>query len=222
MLRFPFAREIVGEAGCTPGACIANARGVPGTVGFLALTRHDRRLVVVTSHHVLFGSGAREGDPVWLIGETTMPIGKTGYGRVGSTRFDATEVFVDCAVALLDDDVTASRVVKEETAATVPALGAKVHKTDAATGRTEGIVIDTDYTERAFVDGVARDAPRQTLVRSRTSGSFSSEGDSGAALRNERGEIVGLLWGVTPRGEGVVCPIAPVLFVLNVSPISLL
>ena len=225
MPRFPFTREIIGEAGCKPGACIANARGVPGTVGFLALTRHDRRVVIVTSHHVLFGSGAREKDAVWLIGEMTTPIGQTGYGRVGSVRFDATEVFVDCAVALLDDDVTASRVVKAETktsVATVLALGAKVHKTGAATGRTEGIVIDTDYTERAFVDGVAQAARGQIQVRSRTSGGFSTDGDSGAALRNEGGELVGLLWGVTPRGDSVVCPIAPVLYVLNASPISLL
>ena len=218
---FPLARGIAGETGCTPGARIANARGVPGTVGFLALTRHDRRLVLVTSHHVLSGSDARENDPVWLIGEPIMPIGKTGYGRVGNTRFDASEVFVDCAVALLDDEITASHVVRSETVATA-AVGETVHATGAATGRTDGIVVDTNYCERAVVSGVSHRASRQILVRSRNGGRFSTDGDSGAALRNERGEIVGLLWGVTPRGEGVVCPIAPVLFVLNVAPISLL
>jgi hypothetical protein len=195
---------------------------VPGTVGFLALTRHDRRLVIVTSHHVLFGSGARASDPVWLIGETTTRLGQNGYGRIGRMRFDATEIFVDCAVALLDDDVMASRVVNADTVATVPEPGAHVYKTGAATGMTEGVVIDIDYTERAVVDGVAQDAPRQILVRSRTSGGFTADGDSGAALRDERGALVGLLWGVTPSGDGVACPIAPVLYVLNASPISLL
>jgi hypothetical protein len=221
MLRFPFAREIVGETGCTPGACIANALGVPGTLGFLALTRHDRRFVIVTSHHVLFGSGAREHDPVWLVGETTTSIGKTAYGRVGCTRFDAADVFVDCAVALLDDAITSSSVVRDETVATT-SVGATVHKTGAVTARTDGIVIDTNYCERAIVDGVSQRAPRQILVRSRNGGAFSTDGDSGAALRNESGDLVGLLWGVTPRGDGVVCPIAPALYVLNVSPISLL
>jgi len=194
---------------------------VPGTLGFLAITRHDRRLVAVTNHHVLFGAGAREHDPVWLLGEPIMPIGTNGYGRVGNTRFDATDVFVDCAVALLDDGVLSSRLVRAETVAR-PTVSAKVHKTGAATARTDGIVIDTDYSERAIVNGVSHNAPRQLLVRSRNGGRFSTDGDSGAALRNEHGEIVGLLWGVTPRGDAVVCPIAPVLFVLNVSPISLL
>src|SRR6185436_12080398 len=156
MTRFPVARDTVGEAGCAPGACIANARGVPGTIGLFALTHRARRLVIVTSHHVLFGGGAREKDPVWLVGDTTVPIGQTGYGRVGSVRFEGVEIFVDCAVAMLDDDTMPSRIVKAETLATMPALGAKVHKAGAATGRTEGVVIDTDYTERAFVDGVAQ------------------------------------------------------------------
>ena len=222
MPRFPVTREASGETGCTPGACIANARGVPGTVGFLALTRHDRRLVIVTSHHVLFGAGAREKDPVWLVGETTLPIGQSGYGRLGSVRFEGSEVFVDCAVATLDDDTTPVRIVKSEPVGALPALGTKVHKRGAATGHTEGVVVDTDYTERAFVEGVAQDAPHQILVRSRHGDGFSNDGDSGAAVRNEAGELIGLLWGVTPRGDGVVCPIAPVLYVLNASPISLL
>jgi len=175
---------------------------------------------MVTSHHVLFGSGARDNDPVWLIDEPIMSIGNTGYGRVGRTWFDAADVFVDCAVVLLDDELPSSRVRAETIAAT--SVGAKVHKTGAASARTDGIVIDTDYCERAIVNGVSHRAPRQILVRSRNGGGFSTEGDSGAALRNDRGEVVGLLWGVTPRGDGVVCPIAPVLFVLNVSPISVL
>jgi hypothetical protein len=222
MPRFPFARERVGEARCAPGACIANARGVPGTLGCFALTRHDRRRVIVTSHHVLFGSGARENDPVWLMGETTTRLGHNGYGRIGRVGCDGTEVFVDCAVALLDDDVTASRIVNADTVAAVPEPGTYVYKTGAVTGMTEGVVIDIDYTERAVVDGVEQDAPRQMLVRSRTSGCFSADGDSGAALRDERGALVGLLWGVTPSGAGVACPIAPVLYVLNASAISLL
>jgi hypothetical protein len=175
---------------------------------------------MVTSHHVLFGSGARDNDPVWRIDEPIMAVGKTGYGRVGRTRFDAADVFVDCAVVLLDDEVT-SRVVPAETVATT-SVGATVHKTGAASARTDGIVIDTDYCERAIVNGVSHSAPRQILVRSCNGRAFSTDGDSGAAVRNDRGEIVGLLWGVTPRGDGVVCPIAPVLFVLNVSPISVL
>jgi hypothetical protein len=48
---------------------IINAKGIPGTLGCFARTRHDARLVVVSSWHVLFGCGARESDPVWLLDE---------------------------------------------------------------------------------------------------------------------------------------------------------
>src|SRR5262249_8257603 len=52
-----------------PNINIVNAKGVPGTLGCIARTRSDGRLVLLSSWHVPFGGGARESDPVWLLDE---------------------------------------------------------------------------------------------------------------------------------------------------------
>jgi hypothetical protein len=86
----------------------------------------------------------------------------------------------------------------------------------AASGHTSGIVIDDSYSESARVAGRDYDAPNQLLIRSTTRASrFSTEGDSGAVVRNARGAIVGLLWGTSVGGDAVACHIAPVLHVLH-------
>jgi hypothetical protein len=59
-------------------------------------------------------------------------------------------------------------------------------------------------------------APRQLLIRSAIPGRpFSVAGDSGALVRNARGDGVAMLSGVTPRGESVACHIVPVFHVLH-------
>ncbi|HKW08964.1 MAG TPA: hypothetical protein VJO33_01215 [Gemmatimonadaceae bacterium] len=58
------------RADLTSGARIANARGIPRSHGFLAFTRHDRQLLLVTAHYGLFGGGAREDEAAWLVDDT--------------------------------------------------------------------------------------------------------------------------------------------------------
>jgi hypothetical protein len=214
------------------GAAIANVCGVPGSIGCLALTRHERSLVLVTTQHALLGAGAPQQAPVALMRRTGAEgnlkrIGSSGWGRRGTVRFGDADVYVDCAVVELDERGVVPRgwsVVEDETCVTrSPMLGERVTKTGAATGSTEGFIVDVDHSARALVDGRARAAPRQLLVRPRARGrAFSAAGDSGAVLRDQRGAIVGLLWGVTSGGESVACPIAPVLWVLHVQPVRLL
>jgi hypothetical protein len=218
------------RADLSSGARIANARGIPGSVGFLAVTRHDRQLVIVTAHHVLFGDGAREGGAVWLVTDTSTGlryrrVGRSLYGRAGVVRHDATDAYVDCAVASVDDDdaLAADWPIEEELigSATLLAPGDRLTKSGGATGTTEGVVVEIDYRANGLRRGPL-DAPRQILIRSAAVGhSFSADGDSGAALLDARGEIVGLLWAVTPRGDGIACPIAHVLYVLNLVPARL-
>lgn len=213
------------DSGLHSGAAIVNAKGVPGTLGCLAITLHDRRLVLATSHHVLFGGGAGEHDRVWLVRGTHEQrsfacAGRAGYGRAGTVRHGDGTVHVDCAVAELDSQAVSpgSRIV-EDAASDLPPLapGDLVTKTGAATGSTHGVVVDVDYVARLLVAGKWHEAPGQILVRSAARGSpFSAEGDSGAVLRNECGAVVGLLWGANTRGDGIACPIAPVLYVLNI------
>ena len=79
-------------------------------------------------------------------------------------------------------------------------------------------MLDIAHGDRARVNGREQDAPGQILIRGLEPGErFSAEGDSGAALCDAHGAVVGLLWGVTPRGDALVCPIAPVLYLLQLS-----
>jgi len=207
------------------GARVVNARGIPGSVGFLAVTRHDRRLVLVTAHHVLFGDGAREGEPVWCSHDSSSTslrcIGHSLYGRSGPVRGDSRGVYVDCGAASVAVEETGCGSLVKHNADTdcSLAVGERVTKIGAATGFTEGEVVSTAYAARIVRDD-RNDAVGQVLIRSSAGRRpFSSAGDSGAAVLNERGDVVALLWGVAPQGDSLACPIARVLYVLNVAPV---
>jgi len=206
------------------GAAIVNARGVPGTLGFFARTRHDGRLVLVSSHHVLFGGGGREGDRVWFADGTPrasmVAVAWLWYGRAGIVHVGDADVWVDAAAARLDDDFLAEAGfdVVDDAAGDDDAVfaGQTVSKQGGATGSTIGRVVDVGYLDRSPTPRARPDAPAQLLVRSSADRRpFSAAGDSGAALRDSGGAVLGLLWGVTPRGDGVACPIAAVLHVLH-------
>lgn len=231
-------------SGAVSGVRIANAAGVPGTLGFLATiphsatTPHGGATVLVSSYHVVFGAGTAEREPVWLTPDggdaaaTVRCLGHSLYGRLGTVAWRGGRYHVDCAVATVDCAVHTVdgagalpdgwRIERDEVpgVAETLAAGAVVTKTGAATGTTRGVVVDAMYLDTVLVDGRARPAPGQILVRPARDGvAFSADGDSGAVLRDEYGRIVGLLWGVNSRGESIACHIHPVLHVLGVCPI---
>jgi hypothetical protein len=202
------------------GAAIVNARGIPGTLGFLARTRHDGRAVLVSSHHVLFGDGAREGDPVWLAhdsrGASLSRIGRLWYGRAGVVRVGDADVWIDAAVATLDGPSLAESAFDVGSADECIA-GQAVSMRGAATGFISGTLVDADYLDPSPAPRARPDAPAQLLARSSSRNQpFAAAGDSGAALCDASGAILGLLWGVTARGDGVACPIDVLLHVLHV------
>ena len=211
------------------GARIANSRGVPGTLGCIAYTLHDGRPVLLSTWHVLFGNDAREESAVWLLdefgdGHRFSGIGKTLYGKIGTLQFAGEDYYVDCAVASCTQ-VTPVLANQTRTALTTVVagyeaarLGSVVTKTGAATGVTRGTVVDVRYSDSTFVKGSAYSKPRQMLVRPLEGHDvFSAEGDSGALIVDASNKAVGLLWGTNVRGEGVACPIAPVLYAMNIT-----
>lgn len=205
------------------GVLIANARGVPGTLGCLGVTLHGGETVLISAWHVLFGAGAGEGEPVWCL-EGEPPafrrLGRALYGRLGTVNPGGSACHVDCAVAVLEvGALPAGWCVVPSRADDAPLLkpGARVTKTGAATGTTAGVVVDVAYPGVSCVEGRIRTAPGQILVRAAEDGApFSAEGDSGAVLRDGAGRPVGLLWGVDHRGGSLASPIGPVLRVLDV------
>ena len=199
---------------------IINAKGVPGTLGCLARTRHDGRLVVVSSWHVLFGGGARESDPVWLLDELDGArryerAADTWFGRMGTLRYGGDDFHVDCAIASWLGPLAAPALPPAISLPGAIRRGERVTKTGAATGTTAGVIIDAEFSSVAQTDGRCFKTPRQILIRSLEDEPFSRERNSGALVVNSRNEAVGLLWGVTSRGEGVACHLAAAFYALD-------
>jgi hypothetical protein len=193
------------------GARITTSTGVTGTLGCLAHTLHDAKPVLLSTWHVLFGNGAREGDAVWLVNEsdgerTYAPLGRSLYGKLGLVRVDGEEHYIDCAVSsfFAEPDAALASPIGTD----IPRIGDRVTKTGAATGTTIGIIIDVNYTERAI---------GQILIKPVDDLAFAAEGDSGSLIVADSNKAVGLLWGTNTRGEGVACPIAPVLYAMNIT-----
>jgi hypothetical protein len=211
------------------GAGIANAAGLPGTLGCIAYTVDSGRPVLLSTWHVLFGNGAAEGAAVWLLIESAgkrhfAAIGKALYGKLGTVHFDGRDYHLDCAVSSYDKVPTTnaedSRVASPPsvTGYDSPRLGGQVTKRGDATGITRGTIVDIDYSGSTCVEGSSFATPGQILVRPLDEyDAFSAEGDSGALIVDEANNAVGLLWGSNVRGEGLACPIAPVLYAMNIT-----
>jgi hypothetical protein len=207
---------------------LVNARGVPGALGAVVRTAAGER-GFVTCQHVLFGGGAGPGDRVWAMddgprGRAFAEIGRTVAGWIGRVTHAGETCFVDCAVGVLHDDarlppfvVRALADAAAVGAAASAEAGGRVRKAAWVTGVTEGVVADTDHYERPYVHGRSVDAPRQLRVRPLDARlCFSAPGESGAAVLDEAGRVVGFLWGTTPQGEGIACPAAAALEQLGV------
>src|SRR5262249_19613383 len=176
------------------------------------------------------GAGASIGDVVWALPvdggdgmSTAVAIGHARRGQLGRGTYAGDTCFVDCALIELVDrndppawlaGVLASGW-PDETAP--PSIDQHVLKVGASTGTTEGVVVDATYRDEPFIDGRSWEAPGQLLINSRDPAlNFSGPGDSGAAVLNNAGRLVGLLWGSNSAGQGLACPIAPVLDCLGV------
>ncbi len=201
---------------------IANHAGVPGTLGCRAWTAHNKRIVLLTSWHVLFGNGGREQGGVWLVdgagGAGGCPeIGRALYGRVGAVRFRGDDYFVDCAVASWLPGTPPDPAWPVVAGHDVARAGELVTKTGAGTGTTAGVIVAVDHTDTAMVDGRPCPAARQLLVRPLAGQkAFAAAGDSGAVIVTQERKAVGLIWGANVRGEAVACPIGPVLRTMNI------
>jgi hypothetical protein len=222
----------LGYEGREGAAKVVNAKGVPGTLGCLARTRREGRPVLVTTWHVLFGRGAREGDPVWLLDEPNGArryefAGHALFGRSNTIRYCGESFHVDCGIAswLYPLEPLQGAGAPSGPAPPPPiSLPGAVHrgeivsKTGAATGTTTGVIVDADFCSVAQVDGRFLKIPRQILICSLAEDQpFSRAGDSGALVVNSRDEGVGLLWGTTARGEAVACHLAPALYALDIA-----
>ena len=201
------------------GNRIVNVRGIWGTLGCIAYIKNSNVPVILSNWHVLYGKGAVKNDNVWLSeGNKQRDLTELGYvhsGKIGNIWFHNWEFFVDCAIGTISNPKMIASLPEINGCAEAKP-GDKVHKMGAASRLTQGTIIDVKYEEKTTVNGRIIFAKNQLLIRSENSKPFSEGGDSGAVILNKNNEIVGLLWGTNNKGEGLVCPILPVMAALNI------
>ena len=195
-----------------------------GTFGCTATRNSDGAPVLLTNWHVLMANGARKGEPVFQPAPLTIPdvpLARLPVRRVDTEDVIAhiTEAVVndkvDAAIAKLDvssccrccgldfrDEIVGLSEGGEPPSNKILGLRAavpqmKVFKVGVTTGRTVGKVMDVaydnivarmggvDYTFNGQIE-IASDDPDEY---------FSRRGDSGAAIIDEDGYIVGLMFG---------------------------
>lgn len=205
------------------GSLLVNSGGMPGTLGGIFFAHGFNAPVFLTNYHVLFGNRAGTGEDVWLVAENgtapdLLPLGKSIDGKIGIVQWNDQPVFIDCAFGRLQDKIKISRSTRASIirASAEAVLGESVTKTGGATQNTSGVIINTHHHDVCRVGNTIYQACNQILIQPLPGEKFSGKGDSGALIRNSRNEMVGLLWGVTAKGEGIACPARPVIRELGI------
>jgi len=197
-----------------------------GTFGCTATLTSDGSPLLLGNYHVLMANGAKKGDNVYQPGpalwdpvpvadapvrphDDTDMIAKIVKGVLGP-RVDAAVARLDVSscchccgieyrdeiIGLSEDGMPPSDKILGLRAAV---SSTRVYKSGAMTGRTSGTVMDTkgDPIKLTF-DGVETTFIEQIYIASDDGlFTFSSEGDSGSAIIDEDGYIVGLLFAST-------------------------
>ena len=195
-----------------PGASVSSEAGGAGTV-CCAVRDVSGKLFLLTSEHVVSG---RPGDPVYQPGRSDGGDESARIGRIARILAPQPGMDATAAGALIE--------LAPEMGATMtaPGLGAIRGRADPivgerirAVGRTSGLVegsviavnesvpVRISPTESAGLEGMIRTSP------------ISEQGDSGAPVVNDRGELIGFVYAGSPDSS-IVMPISPVLDALGV------
>ena len=129
-------------------------------------------------------------------------------------RFGNSRNWMDAAVARFDTGVTVSQTILgigPLTGAGDPSLNLLVRKSGRTTGLTEGIVriVRFDVFDVQYDQGMVR--VDDVMVIENTAGAFSRPGDSGSAIVDTQGRVIGLLF----AGSDVVTFAIPIRRVLR-------
>jgi hypothetical protein len=197
---------------------VTSKDGGIGTLGCLARrTTPEQEPVLLSNHHVLSSGGAVAGDEVGQPNYTEScccTCGDVAEILPGGSRGG----LVDCAIAKLKSGVGWSaqiRTIGNVAGVNTAVVGEAVRKVGASSDLTTGTVASITFPTTS--DGIPFTG--QILVNP-TSGNFQIGGDSGAALVNATGEVIGLMWGRNPGStgpNGVASPIAAVLSTLSIT-----
>lgn len=196
---------------------------VAGTLGCFATRTSDRSQVLLSNWHVLAAGGGHRDDRIYQPGPTSIPPvdiadlpvrpqdGDDAIGKIVQTVISNT---VDCGIARLDlsswcrscgldfrDEINAISVGGHPKGNGIvgqrPAVGGMdVFKVGQQTGRTAGHVVDPHAPSFTITRrGTNYTFDGQILIASSDANPFSRHGDSGSAIIDQDGFIVGLLFG---------------------------
>jgi hypothetical protein len=193
-----------------------------GTLGCFATRTSDGSQVLLSNWHVLAAGGGRNGDRIYQPAPTSIPPvdladvpvrpqdGDDAIGKIVQTVVNNT---LDCGIARLDlsswcrscgldfkDEINAISVggrpptngIVGQRAAVG---GMNVFKVGQHTGRTAGHVVDPHAPSITItLGGTNYTFDGQILIASSDANPFSRRGDSGSAIIDQDGYIVGLLF----------------------------
>lgn len=190
-----------------------------GTLGGFATDTLTGQRILLGCQHVL---GLTSHAKVWQPAPCGEPgcecnvIGKVLRSCRSLVRWRDRWHFIDAAVVAIDDDVEVQG--EAQVGISEAAVGMHVYKHGAATGTTRGVIVTERFADSVPLGRHAVQAPNQLLIRCATGDrGFSTVGDSGSLVRDQDGRAVGLLWGAKADGDGVACPIGPVLEEMQIS-----
>jgi hypothetical protein len=192
-----------------------------GTLGCMAYTLDtERKVVLLSAHHVLLNLGHKVGDRVGQT-ETCPMYSECCSDHIATVLLGEFNNKVDAAFALLDPkidwcseiiDIGAVRGTHTIRLSDLLPTGYPVKKRGYRTGLTKGVVTELYLSRRGgrrdFDNGISVD-PVPPFPQ------FSCSGDSGSVLLNDNNEVVGLL---TLRDgiSSIATPIADVEAELNI------
>jgi hypothetical protein len=221
-----------------------------GTFGFIATRNSDGAPVLVTNYHVLLANGARKDEPVFQPSVAKVPYVRLPQlpVRMQSTEDVIAYITdgwitdkVDVAIAKLDvssccrccgldfrDEILglseAGAPPSNQILGRRPAVsGGTVYKVGVTTGRTVGRVIDDtmDPTHPAHFEGKNYTFTGQIgIAHVDQNESFCEDGDSGSAIIDQGGYIVGLLFASEDSPPDQICYANQIKDVIDVAGIT--
>ena len=211
-------RPVLGGVSGSPSLNAAGYR-FAGTLGVvLAAPSNPEPRYVLSNNHVLadenrLAIGAAVVQPATLDGGTDADQ-VARLADFAPLKFGNSRNWMDAAVARFDTGVTVSQTILgigPLTGAGDPSLNLLVRKSGRTTGLTEGIVriVRFDVFDVQYDQGMVR--VDDVMVIENTAGAFSRPGDSGSAIVDTQGRVIGLLF----AGSDVVTFAIPIRRVLR-------
>lgn len=187
------------------GIMISNQRngsgtGGSGTLGCLAQLNSDDSWVILSNHHVLYGTNGQDGDD---IGQPWVGCSWCCKTNLIAKNLDK-NVGLDCAIARVNNDINISNTIDdigaiENGAAVAAVTGERVRKKGARTGYTSGTISlinpsNKEITITPNTPGGPDNDPGGCTNYVTDTTIFAFYGDSGSVVLNDNNEVVALLY----------------------------